>query len=84
MFLLDYKIILTKLLFTFFNLNLICCNKYYYKSCYDKDNGPRKCNPDFVNAAYNLKATATNTCGKLISYFTDYYFNSYLLKAYYR
>ena len=35
-------------------------------NCYDSDNKPRKCSPEFQNIAYEEKVTATNTCGRQI------------------
>lgn len=32
-------------------------------SCYDARGKPQRCVPEFVNAAFNLKVEATNTCG---------------------
>lgn len=31
--------------------------------CYDKQGRPQRCIPEFVNAAYNVRVLATNTCG---------------------
>ncbi len=47
------------------DLNLSAYNEYEYdSSCYDARTGrAKKCMPDFINAAYNLKIVASNTCG---------------------
>lgn len=31
--------------------------------CYDEFRRPLRCSPEFVNAAFNLRVEATNTCG---------------------
>ncbi|CAN7992778.1 unnamed protein product, partial [Ixodes hexagonus] len=32
-------------------------------SCYDPQRRPQRCIPEFVNAAFNVRVEATNTCG---------------------
>lgn len=32
-------------------------------SCYDVQGRPQRCIPEFVNAAFNVRVEATNTCG---------------------
>ena len=36
--------------------------------CYNSNGEPKRCSPDFINAAYNRAVEATNTCG-ITSYF---------------
>ncbi|GAB6031451.1 Laminin subunit gamma-1 [Chamberlinius hualienensis] len=33
-------------------------------SCYDENRRPQRCIPEFVNAAFNIRVEATNTCGR--------------------
>ncbi len=38
--------------------------QFFDTKCYDNEQKPIKCSPDFVNIAYNLNVIASNTCGK--------------------
>lgn len=45
-------------------LSLVNCNTDFNSQCYDSNGHPKKCVPDFSNAAYELKNIhVTNTCG---------------------
>jgi laminin gamma 1 len=53
------------------NYDEINTNYYYDTSCYDTRTGQaKKCMPEFINAAYGLKITASNTCG--VKQITEY------------
>ncbi len=43
--------------------------KLFEASCYDNDNRPIKCSPEFINIAFNLNVISTNTCGKSLNFF---------------
>lgn len=47
-----------------FNFNEIHGPRIQQQSrCYDEFRRPQRCFPEFVNAAFNLRVEATNTCG---------------------
>lgn len=51
----------------FIYLSLLIINQLIYlviaDNCYAPNGMAKRCSPDFINAAYNRTATATNTCG---------------------
>lgn len=54
-------------LFSILILHKISQVKSQEGSCYDYDNRPKRCSPEFVNAAFNRHVVATNTCGNIES-----------------
>lgn len=56
-------------------LNFVSADQYLNR-CYNNNNKPVYCTPDFINIAHNQQFVVTNTCGELRSEFcvqTDNY-----------